>query len=304
MYLFIHRLFRKLPPTFREILKSALNANGHRKSVIDKMRAASHASGKKRIDRVAYRIIDDLNKAGISTLAKQRCMEFGAGYVPTEVLVYISLGAVEVIAIDYNPIAQIEILRKALDLAPLGWENNFEREFARHKEFNLELISFSKGTNNIEKLNKFNYIAPFDMSKNSFSDNPFNFIHSVSVLEHLPLDCIQDIVSNLCQSLAPGGRMLNTIDLTDHWDADNNPFGFLKWDTNYNEENDYDTRGNRLRLSDWIAIFSNVKDCHTVCLSKRQSHLEFSFEELNEFYKSHSKVEISLAEITLLTIKK
>ena len=296
----IHRLFRSFPPVVRETLKTALAATGHRKSVLDKLRASTHAAGKKRIDKVALRVLSELTQAGIPSLMKQRCMEFGAGYVPTELLVYLALGAADVVAVDYNRIAKLEYLAKALDSAPSGWERNLE-ELTGCSDFNILRITRRLTTIDDSPYDGLRYVAPFDMSKDYFSEEPFDFIHSVSVLEHLPFDCVQVIVYNLCRSLGPGGRMVHTIDLTDHWDADANPFGFLRSDTDYIPKRDSDTRGNRLRLSDWLAVFSRMPGYSTVCVASHSRPLGFPVDDLQEGFRSLSVEDLCMSEITLLT---
>jgi len=300
--LLLHRFFRTLPPSVRELLKKTLAATGHRRSILDNLRSSSHASGKKRFDRVALTVIQELNNAGISDLFEKRCMEFGAGYVPTEVLVYFALGCSSVVAVDYNRIANLSDLSKAFRLLPLDWERSLDSYHAS-KYFNTQLVTKRIGIKKDIPFDDLSYLAPFDMSSDYFSENPFDFIHSVSVLEHLPLSSVQAIVTNLCKSLVPGGRMVNTIDLTDHWDVDKNPFGFLHIDTSYQSERDSDARGNRLRLTDWLEVFSKIRNCNTICVAKRSLPLGYPKEELLEIYRSQSLEEISLSEITLLTTR-
>jgi SAM-dependent methyltransferase len=300
--LLIHRFFRLLPPAIREKLKATFAATGHRKSMLDKMRASSHALGKKRIDLVAQTLIKELKRANIPSLMQKRCMEFGAGYVPTELLIYLALGAKEVVGVDYNRIASLAHLSNAIDSAPHSWESELV-ELLGHSTFNSKRIIQNPQRNAINPYVGLDYIAPFDMSINNFADEPFDFIHSVSVLEHLPIDAVDNIIYNLFQSLKPGGYMINTIDLTDHWDADESPFGFLSANTDYLSEKDSDTRGNRLRLSEWLTIFSKLPDCNTICLASRSRPLGFPLTDLREEFKSFSMEELCFSEVTLLTTR-
>ena len=51
--------------------------------------------------------------------------------------------------------------------------------------------------------------------------------------------------------------MVHNIHLEDHRDIDGAPFAFLAADTDWTEA-DYDSRGNRLRASDWVRIVAAI----------------------------------------------
>lgn len=297
--LLIHRLFRLLPPLIRESIKQMLFASGHRRSVLDLLRAKSHAVGKKRIDRVAERLLTDFTVAGLTkSFNRDRCMEFGAGYVPSELLIYLALGARQVVAVDLNPIARLDYLKKSATNAPEGWLNNLG-QLTENFNLNLNIIN-QFNINDAITSDRLSYAAPFDVSQKSFESAPFDFIHSVSVLEHLPLELVNDIAINLCNSLAPGGKMIHVIDLTDHRDAELNPFEFLRENSNYNSLLDFDARGNGLRLFQWLEIFSAIQGFVTTCIASKSLPLGFPIGELRKELRCIPIEKLSISEITLL----
>lgn len=300
--LLVHSLFRLLPPLLRESIKSLFSASGHRKSVLDKLRAISHAAGKKRIDKVTKRVIDEIEVANLSNfLSQKRCMEFGAGYMPSELIVYLALGANEVVAVDLNPIARLNYLEKSISNAPKDWLKKLGK---LDVDINLNLESINRfNLNDVVSSGRLSYVAPFDMSEKNFESEPFDFIHSVSVLEHLPTLLVRKIVDNLCKSLSQGGVMIHNIDLTDHRDAEHNPFDFLRSNTTYKPLVDYDTRGNRLRLHEWMDIFSGIQGFTTSCIASKSLPLGFSVMDLGVDFKNLPMVELCRSEITLMTTR-
>ena len=106
-------LYELFPPKVRERIKTILAASGHGSSRFDGIKAKDHALGKKRLDRVAERMVAVLHQAGIASLEGKSCLEFGAGYVPSELLVFYLLGGVNLAATDYNPIARLDRLALA-----------------------------------------------------------------------------------------------------------------------------------------------------------------------------------------------
>ena len=117
------------------------------------------------------------------------------------------------------------------------------------------------------------YLAPHDMSLSGV-DAKVDFIHSVSVLEHLPVPAAVPILENLLASLKPGGAMIHEIDLCDHLDMENEPLAFLEAGNDYDPQSDFDRRGNRLRRSDWLAMLDSLPGTKTTILYERQQRAE------------------------------
>jgi SAM-dependent methyltransferase len=229
-------LYDHLPPRTRIMAKTLLASAGHRASFLDPIRGRHHAKTQKRFANVARDLFKEFELAGITSLRGKRCLEYGCGYVLTEAAYYWLLGASQIVAVDYNRIAQFQYLRIALHGAD---------------EFHPGIEQFSPAM--IE------YLAPFDARYDPIPQ--VDFIRSNAVLEHIPAVDVPVILQRLSEALQPGGMMLHTIDLKDHLDAQNDPNGFLR-DPSY-KQSDCDTRGNRLRKSDWLRIFSTLKGLQT-----------------------------------------
>ncbi len=254
----LRRIYELFPPRMRERIKLVLGAHGHGRSGLDGLKARDHARGKKRLDRVALALASTMRDAGVTSLRGLSCLEFGAGYVPSEVLVFHLLGARRVMATDYNAIAQLPQLAVAARAANRADTLAILAPFADGVDIEQRLDEILKG----DTKNFIAYAAPHDMSTAPILP-AFDFIHSVSVFEHLPVPRVPPILDNLARSLAAGGRMISEIDLRDHRDLDNAPLAFLAPGNDYDPVRDADLRGNRLMRGEWLALFGAQPDLAT-----------------------------------------
>ena len=222
-------LYEYVPLRVRQVAKALVGRSGHRQHFLDPIRARHLARTKKRMDIVSAKMAHRLSLANITSLEGKRCMEFGCGMVPTELVYFWTLGASGLVAVDYNRIARFNNLPR-----PAG--------------FRVACIE---------------YKAPFDMSKEYLAG--LDLIHSESVLEHVAPWEVAPLLENLAKSLAPNGVMIHSIDLRDHLDPGNSPFRFLD-DPSYDPSMDFDARGNRMRRSDWLTAFADVPGLQTACL--------------------------------------
>ena len=254
----LRTVYEMFPPRMRERIKLALGAHGHGQSGLDGLKARDHAGGKKRLDRVAQALTAVMAQAGVTSLRGLSCLEFGAGYVPTEALVFHLLGARRAVATDYNAIAQLPQLVTAARAADRARVLALLSPYADGVDVEQRLDAIVKG--GLDQARKaiaaaIAYDAPHDMSRAPLSP-PFDFIHSLSVFEHLPVPQAAPILFNLAASLAAGGLMITEIDLRDHRDLDGAPLAFLSPGDDYDQAADSDRRGNRLRRSEWLALFA------------------------------------------------
>lgn len=97
----------------------------------------------------------------------------------------------------------------------------------------------------------------YHLAASPLAGESFDLILSLSVLEHVPPAVAPALLTNLLAMLRPGGTMVHNIHLEDHRDIDGAPFAFLAADTDWTEA-DYDSRGNRLRASDWVRIVAAI----------------------------------------------
>lgn len=301
----LRAMYGALPPRSREMLKLAFNAYGHHRSLLDRLNALEHAFGKKRLDRVAVSMVGLLERSGIASLKDASCLEFGAGYVPTEILVFHLLGAETVVATDYNAIADLRrIITAARAAAPgpvIAALSKFEDR--GRIEARLERIVSGRTSDALAYLKgQVQYIAPHDLSVTGLGI-PFDFIHSISVFEHIPEPDLEPIITNLFGALRKGGRMITEIDLRDHRDFKENPLGFLAQGTDYDPARDADRRGNRLRRRDWLDLFASRNDLTTTTLVEKhldQSHLPA---ELHSYAKNKDPEDMLVGWIGLLSAR-
>lgn len=254
----LRQIYELFSPRMREQIKLLLNAHGHGQSRLDGLKARDHARGKKRLDRVAEALTAVLAQAGVTSLRGLSCLEFGAGYVPTEALVFHLLGAARSVATDYNAIAQFDHLVMAARTADRARVLSLLSPYADGVDLEERLdciLASDPETARHIIAERISYLAPHDMSAQALSP-PFDFIHSVSVFEHLPVPLAPPILDNLVHSLAADGLMITEIDLRDHRDLEKAPLAFLSARDDYNPDTDFDRRGNRLRCSAWLAMFA------------------------------------------------
>ena len=224
-----------LPAKWRAAAKHVTGAAGHRRHLLDPLRARHLAKTRKRLSVVEPKLDRRLALAGINDLTDARCMEFGCGLVPTELAYFWLRGCRDLIAVDYNRIARLRYMHLALAGDP------------RFRDFSPNVID---------------YYAPFDMSRERIRD--VDFIHSESVLEHIAPKDVPAVLRNLCACLSSGGVMIHSIDLRDHLDLEKNPHRFLD-DPTYSADLHHDARGNRIRRQGWIASFKETGmtvECH------------------------------------------
>ena len=253
----LRTVYELFPPRMREKIKLALKAHGHAASRLDGLKARDHALGKKRLDHIAEATTRVMAGAGVTSLRGLSCLEFGAGYVPTEALIFHLLGARSSVATDYNAIAHFDHLVTAARAAERSRVLDLLGPYADgiDVERRLDFIVRTEPADaNAYIAKHIAYVAPYDMSKAPISP-PFDFIHSISVFEHLPVELAGTILTNLIGSLVPGGKMISEIDLRDHRDLEGAPLAFLSKADDYNQAIDFDLRGNALRRSDWLEMF-------------------------------------------------
>ena len=198
----------------------------------------------------------------------------------TNALVFYLLGASRCVATDYNSIARLDHLVTAARTADrsrilsiLSPYNSIADGVDVEQRLDGLLTSDLVSARRIVA-EKIIYLAPHDMSAQPLLP-PFDFIHSVSVFEHLSVPLAPPILDNLVHSLAPGGLMITEIDLRDHRDLDGAPLAFLSPDDDYDPDMDFDRRGNRLRSRAWLAMFSRQSGITTRVIYRKTMEERF-----------------------------
>jgi hypothetical protein len=168
------------------------------------------------------------------------------------------LGAKAVTTIDLNRLLVVGALKKAILSTN---QDELIRLLSRFVEAEDSLAQrvqtlFRWASDKDEQLPEiFAYRAPFDLLSDEL-DTEFDFMYSVSTLEHIPRSLVSRFLKQMASRLAHGGIELHAIDLADHFDRDEDPLGFLALKENeYSDDSQADSRGNRIRASEWITFF-------------------------------------------------
>jgi SAM-dependent methyltransferase len=172
-------------------------------------------------------------------------IELGCGERPYNALRFLMEGVQRCVVNDVTPIDTeftpefIWHLRQFVELTMPGSGQKLDRIIIRD----------SNGTCKIKGLESHDR-RPFEDIRVGGS---FDFIYSVSVLEHVMKP--REVVAMMQRMLKPGGYACHSIDLRDHGDFDN-PLNFLRL-----TEDEYAPKKteNRLRASDWFALFDEMK---------------------------------------------
>jgi hypothetical protein len=262
MYGALHSLFRRLPPSSRRGLRKILGKQGHGHSYFDWLTARKDATGKKRLDRALEGLIGMLGPQAAGQVAGKVCVDFGAGYVPTDGVALWLLGASEVHGVDYNNIAnpreiaravnsadagRVESRLQSLQLDP-GWSDRLDglRWWARE-----DALGFPPG---------YSYVAPADVITSPLLLPNFDVLVSTSVLEHIPPSLMVALLDVLKSRENDHATQIHRVDLRDHRDFANDPYGFLDPSRRFDAESDADSRGNGMTLPDWEALLASHPD--------------------------------------------
>jgi hypothetical protein len=254
------RVFRRLPPGMRERLKGALGALGHEPGWAQRLRARDLAQGRKRLDILMEAMAERLQAANFGSFRGAACLEYGSGHLLSEALIYHLAGASRVVAADHFRLLQDDEVRRALD----GVDAEILiRERARWDDTAAvrgRFDALKRRTDwSLPALNDIgvSYVAPYDAAAGPLPGETFDLISSLSVLEHVPPAAAPVILGNLLAMLRPTGTMVHNIHLEDHRDIEGDPFAFLAAGTDWSDA-DHDSRGNRLRASDWVRIVESI----------------------------------------------
>jgi hypothetical protein len=248
-----------LPPSWRTGVKRALATQGHGQSRFDWLTARKDATGKKRLDRALEGLISTLGSATAQQVAGKTCIDFGAGYVPTDGVALWLLGASEVHGVDYNNIARPREIAKAVRVADAsrvesqlrslaidpGWPDRLD---SLHRWASADRNEFPPG---------YTYVAPADVIASPSLLPKFDVLVSTSVLEHIAPSFMVALLDALTSRQNANAVQVHRVDLRDHRDFDNAPYDFLDPSKPFDAERNADTRGNGMTLHDWEALLAS-----------------------------------------------
>lgn len=253
-----HFLFRRLPPACRTNLKGMLGNQGHGQSSFDWLTARKDATGKKRLDRALDGLIRTLGPETARQIGGKVCIDFGAGYVPTDGVALWLLGAREVHGVDYNDIAKASEVARAVRSADIGRIESQLRALQIDLGWPARLDTVKRwateGNNGFPP--GYRYVAPADVIASPALIPHFDVLVSTSVLEHIPPSLIIAMLDALKSRENSRATQIHRVDLRDHRDFDNDPYGFLDPSTQFDAEADADSRGNGMTLQDWEALLA------------------------------------------------
>lgn len=256
-------LYHRIPGRLRERLMRRIGGAGHGESWVQEWRARRLAATRKRLERVAEALCGRLRQIGVESLEGAVCAEFGCGHLVAEPAVYFLLGARRVYALDYNRILKPHLMARLLRNSDMAACRDILRPWVAEDVLEARLrrlAAIDWRTDAALEAMATRYVAPFDASLPVRLPEPVHFIHSASVLEHIPAEQCGPVLDHLAHLLAPGGTMAHWIHLEDHRDLRHAPFAFLAAGTDYHPDQ-ADLRGNRLRASDWLARCRGVSGC-------------------------------------------
>lgn len=242
-----------------------------KKNIQCKDKAKSLANSSKRLDLCAAQIAHLLHIADDVTLENKVCVELGSGWVLTHAVVFYLLGAKKIIATDVFPYFQPDSLAHAIKISEPYIIRDILSPFSDHEVLRsrldklLSIESFS-----LDSLNELNieYIAPIDFINTSLKTD-YDFVCSLSVLEHVPVNEIDLLLKNLSLNLTQNGTMIHAIHLEDHKDFKDKPFEFLSCSEKEFTKAVQNQRGNRIRKSGWDNIFHSIKALECKMLYER-----------------------------------
>ena len=257
-YTTLHSLFRKLPPSYRTGVKKVLGTQGHGRSNFDWLTARKDATGKKRLDRALQGMIDTLGQEAAQRIAGKVCVDFGAGYVPTDGVVLWLLGAREVYGVDYNDIAKpneiaravraadVNRVRSQLQALPIdaGWSERLDR-----------LTRWSLAGDHAFPPG-YTFVAPADVIGSPLLLPRFDVLVSTSVLEHIRPSLMTALMDALKSRENDHAIQIHCVDLRDHRDFDNAPYEFLDPSSRFDAEIDADSRGNGMTVHAWEELLT------------------------------------------------
>ena len=255
----MHSLFRRLPPAWRTELKRILGSQGHGQSGFDWLTARKDATGKKRLDRALEGLIGTLGPEAAGQVAGKACIDFGAGYVPTDGIALWLLGASEVHGVDYNNIAKPREIARAVRAADTG------RVESQLQALQIDICWVDR-LDTMKRWAKsgghgfppsYTYVAPADVIASPLLLPNFDVLVSTSVLEHIAPSRMIALLDALKSRANDHATQIHRVDLRDHRDFDNDPYGFLDPSRQFDAEVDADSRGNGMTLQDWEALLAS-----------------------------------------------
>ncbi|WP_161635189.1 methyltransferase domain-containing protein [Desulfovermiculus halophilus] len=206
--------------------------------------------------------------------------EVGTGHVPVAPIGFFLCGAGSVMSADLHRRIDWRLTQQTLEWIAAHSNEVLElynqlngggivsERFSILHRFQHDPIKFLKEAN-------IKYMAPMDASRTDLPDNSIDCHFSITVMEHIPPDTIQDIFIEAKRIVKSTGAVIHFIDMSDHFqhsDPSISRINFLQF-----SENDWEKIAgnefaycNRMRESDYLSLFQNLN----FKIDKLESHID------------------------------
>jgi SAM-dependent methyltransferase len=268
--------------------------------------ANNRAKTSKRLDLVAAQVADSFHLAGFNgkhPLHGKTVLEIGSGWVLSHSLIFWVLGAKKCVATDLNVLAKPKALSHSVNEASTSMVRDnlapFEDHYILRERVN-QLKNMDYSWDSLKKIG-IEYEAPINLTTTLLKDK-FDFIYSNSVLEHVPVDDAQKLISNLALMLNPGGIMIHRIHMEDHRNPEARPFDFLG-DKDFTPRLQSET-GNRIRKSKWMEIFNSIDGLETKVLFEFNRPKEKLPAHIDEAVQYTDENDLRVVNLGLYSVKK
>lgn len=186
-------------------------------------------------------LLECLYQAG-GDLRGQHAIEIGTGWAPILPLLYWLCGLADCHTYDVARLLReslvIETAKQlvALECLPSTFletpQYGGKKLYPERRKVLQELVTRRSGAAEILRHCGIFYHAPADAGTTGLPDQSVNLVFSNLVLEHVPEDEIDRLLGEAYRILKPGGYMLHSIDLSDHFshsDCSITGFNFLRF---------------------------------------------------------------------------
>ena len=186
-------------------------------------------------------------------------LEFGAGWDLLTPLSYYMLGLNDQTVVDLFKNMKPDLINnsiKRLNKQRMNFEDQYDIKLRELP--NVEIKSFEDLSENFG----IKYNAPIDMQETDSQESSFDYITSLSTLEHIPESSLQNILMECKRIISIDGKISFIVDLRDHYsyfDQNISIYNFLKFsDEKWKRYNHYLQFQNRLRVNDYQKFIEKV----------------------------------------------
>jgi SAM-dependent methyltransferase len=196
---------------------------------------------------------------GSLVLEGSRALEIGSGKFLAQALALYACGCREVVSVDRHRLVHRDAVAESLARPVLA--RRFLSAFASHDDFTERMKAIRETDYDLERLRALgvDYQAPVHWESEGDLRDRFDLAISYTVLEHVASNQVSEVLRAAWRTLTPGGVCVHFVDLEDHANPTESPFGFLAADSDW-EPTSCLRRGNRMRFSRWRRIVERESD--------------------------------------------